>query len=518
MTIDTSTYRLLGTTGLKVSPLTLGAMMFGKIGNPDHDDSVRIIHRALDAGINIIDTADVYSRGESEEIVGKALKGRRDDVIVATKVHGTMSDDDPNQQGNSRRWIIREVESSLRRLGTDYIDLYQLHRPRPETDIDDTLSALSDLVHAGQGPLHRHHDVPAVAGRGGPVGGRAPAPRAPGDRAGAVLDPRPRGRARPAPDRAEVRPRRAAVEPARGRLALGSVPPRRGVRRTPPAAVSGSPPGTTPSLPENAVKLEAVHQLQDLADQAGVSLVHLALAFVLEHPAVTSAIIGPRTMEHLESQLDVVKVSLAQDVLDRIDEIVPPGTTINEADRGYAPPALDRRVAAAALRLRLTQPRVIRARRSPAGAPGSAACFAHEHRRRLVPRPRRPRPGPLLGRRGLDRRTAPRGPGSRSSPTGSSGTATTSPGPRDRLAVACGLPHRHPGHRPRTPRRKEIDASQGRLGGRGTATAGFVTGLIGTIWSALAALLVIGVFAFGGALTDDCSTVSTSDGGTVTTC
>ena len=141
--------RDLGTTGVKVSPLCLGAMMFGAWGERDHDKSAAIIHRALDAGINFIDTADVYSRGESEEIVGKALKGRRDNVVLATKVHGTMGDD-PNEFGNSRRWIVREVENSLRRLGTDWIDLYQIHRPEPDTDIDETLGALTDLVRAGK--------------------------------------------------------------------------------------------------------------------------------------------------------------------------------------------------------------------------------------------------------------------------------------------------------------------------------------------------------------------------------
>src|SRR4051812_46660612 len=141
-------YRSLGRTGVKVSPLCLGAMMFGAWGNPDHDESIRIIHRALDAGLNFIDTADVYSRGESEEIVGEALStppGRRDEVVLATKVHGTMGDD-PNQFGNSRRWIAREVDASLRRLKTDYIDLYQIHRPEEDTDIDETLGVLSDLV------------------------------------------------------------------------------------------------------------------------------------------------------------------------------------------------------------------------------------------------------------------------------------------------------------------------------------------------------------------------------------
>ena len=180
--------RTLGQTGVKVSPLCLGAMMFGAWGETDHDKSIRIIHRALDAGVNFVDTADVYSRGESEEIVGKALAGgRRDNVVLATKVHGTMGDD-PNQFGNSRRWIIREVEDSLRRLGTDWIDLYQIHRPEDDTDIDETLGALTDLVAAGQGALHRLVDVPGEPDRRGPVDRRAPRPRALRLRAAALLD------------------------------------------------------------------------------------------------------------------------------------------------------------------------------------------------------------------------------------------------------------------------------------------------------------------------------------------
>ena len=142
-------YRALGKTGIKVSPYCLGAMMFGALGNADHDDSIRIIHKALDAGINFIDTADAYSRGESEEIVGKALKGRRDDIVLATKAHLPMGDD-PNQRGTSRRWLTRELEASLRRLQTDHVDLYQIHRPSPDTDIEETLSALTDLMRAGK--------------------------------------------------------------------------------------------------------------------------------------------------------------------------------------------------------------------------------------------------------------------------------------------------------------------------------------------------------------------------------
>ncbi len=184
-------YRTLGTTGMKVTPLCLGAMMFGAWGNPDHDDSVRIIHRALDAGINFIDTADVYSRGESEQIVGKALAGgKRDNVVLATKVHGTMGDD-PNQFGNSRRWIIREVEDSLKRLNTDWIDLYQIHRPEADTDIDETLGRADRPGPRGQGPLHRLLHLPRLADRRGAVGRAAARPRAVRLRAAAVLDARP---------------------------------------------------------------------------------------------------------------------------------------------------------------------------------------------------------------------------------------------------------------------------------------------------------------------------------------
>ena len=189
-------HRPLGRTGVSVSKFCLGAMMFGAWGNPDHDESIRIIHAALDAGINFIDTADVYGQGESEEIVGKALAGgRRDDVILATKFHNAMGED-PNRHGNSRRWIIRAVEDSLRRLGTDWIDLYQVHRPDPRTDIEETLSALSDLVHQGKVRYIGALDLPRQPDRGGAVGRARPAAAALRHRAAAVLDPRPRRRGR----------------------------------------------------------------------------------------------------------------------------------------------------------------------------------------------------------------------------------------------------------------------------------------------------------------------------------
>ena len=215
--------RTLGRTGVTVSPLCLGAMMFGAWGEEDHDESIRIIHRALDAGIKFIDTADVYSRGESEEIVGKALAGgRRDNVILATKVHGKMGDD-PNEFGNSRRWIVREVENSLRRLGTDWIDLYQIHRPELDTDIDETLGALTDLVRAGKGSLHRLLDVPREPDRRGAVGGGEARTGALRLRAAAVLAPPSRRRGGRAPHLPPLRHGCDPVEPAGGRLALRAV-------------------------------------------------------------------------------------------------------------------------------------------------------------------------------------------------------------------------------------------------------------------------------------------------------
>ena len=211
-------YRTLGGTGVKVSPFCLGAMMFGAWGNPDHEDSIRIIHRALDAGINFVDTADVYARGESEEIVGKALKGRRDRVVLATKAHGSMGDD-VNERGNSRRWLVRECDASLRRLGTDWIDLYQIHRWDPDTDHDETLGALTDLVRAGQGALHRVVDVSAERDRRCAVGRRAARSRAVRLRATALLDARARRRGRSAARLPGVRHGRDLLEPARGWLA-----------------------------------------------------------------------------------------------------------------------------------------------------------------------------------------------------------------------------------------------------------------------------------------------------------
>ena len=332
-------YRQLGRTGVSVSPLCLGAMMFGAWGNTDHEESVRIIHRALDAGINFIDTADVYSRGESEEIVRKALAGRRDKVVLATKFHGTMSDD-PNERGNSRRWIMQEVEASLRRLGTDWIDLYQVHRPEPETDIDETLGALTDLVRAGKIRYLGSSTFPPSA----IVEAQWVAER--------------RGRERfvceQPPYSLLVRGIEAEVLPVCERYGMAVIPwsplgggwltGRYRAGRDAPQSLRAErlPFRYDLSLPENQVKLEAAERLAQLAERAGMSLIHLALAFVMRHPTVTAPIIGPRTMEQLESQLGATEVVLSDDVLDEIDAIVPPGRNVNPVDAGWTPPALER--------------------------------------------------------------------------------------------------------------------------------------------------------------------------------
>jgi aryl-alcohol dehydrogenase-like predicted oxidoreductase len=313
-------------------------MMFGAWGNPDHDESIRVIHRALDAGINFVDTADVYARGESEEIVGKALKGRRDSVVLATKVHGQMHDTDPNMRGNSRRWIAQEVEASLRRLQTDWIDLYQIHRWDPATDHDETLGALTDLQRAGKIRYLGSSTYPPSA----IVEAQWVAER--------------RGLARfvceQPPYSILVRGIETEVLPTCERYGMGVIPwsPlaggwlsgkfRKGSDATSRRA-ERIPERYDLSLPGNQQKLEAAEQLALLAEQAGLSLIHLALAFVIRHPTVTAAIIGPRTLEQLEGQLGAADVQLSDDVLDAIDAIVPPGTNLNPVDAGWWPPHLD---------------------------------------------------------------------------------------------------------------------------------------------------------------------------------
>ena len=330
--------RQLGHTGVSVSPLCLGAMMFGAWGNPDHAESVRIIHAALDAGINFIDTADVYSLGESEEIVGEALRGRREGVVLASKFHAAMGED-PNERGNSRRWIMREVDNSLRRLKTDWIDLYQVHRPEPDTDIAETLGALSDLVHQGKVRYIGSSTFPAS------------------QVVEAQWVARERGLQRfvceQPPYSMLVRAVEADLLPTAQRHHMGVIPwsPLAGgwlsggwrKGRQPPSSTRAQrlPARYDLSLAENQRKLEAADALAALAEEAGMSLIHMALAFVIRHPAVSAAIIGPRTMEQLQSQLGADELQLSGELLDRIDAIVAPGTNVNPADGGWQDPALE---------------------------------------------------------------------------------------------------------------------------------------------------------------------------------
>ena len=329
-------YRPLGRTGVSVSQMCLGTMMFGAFGNPDHDAVVRIIHKALDAGINFIDTAAGYSAGESEQIIGKALTSeRRKSVVLAVKF-GPPLDKDPNHRGASRRWITEGVEGSLRRLGTDWIDLYQVGVPDPNTDIDETLSALSDLVRAGKIRYFGASKVPAsqiveaqwIADRRGHGHFRTEQP----------------------PYSLLTRAIEYDVLPTCQRHGMG-------VMTYSPLAggwLSGkyrkgrevSGPGSSARLrrlperynanhPSNAAKLDAADALAALADETGITLIQMAIAFATHHPAVTSAIIGPRTIEHLDTYLAADGINLSGDLLDRIDEIVPPGFTINIVDNTW---------------------------------------------------------------------------------------------------------------------------------------------------------------------------------------
>ncbi|WP_049575526.1 aldo/keto reductase [Nonomuraea sp. SBT364] len=331
-------YRALGGTGIEVSTHCLGAMMFGFVGNPDHDECVRIIHTALDRGVNFVDTADMYSTGESEEIVGKALAGRRDDVVLATKVHFPMGEG-PNRGGNSRRWIVREVEESLRRLRTDWIDLYQVHRPDPTTDIEETLGVLGDLVREGKIRAFGCSTFPAeeiaeshhVAERRGLSRFRTEQP----------------------PYSLMARGVETSVLPTCLRYGMGVLtwsPLASGfltgrIRKGGPIDLTSgrariTPARFDPAIPENQVKLDAVERLVEVAEDLGCTLPELAVAFPLAHPAVTSVIIGPRTMEQLEASLKGASLVLDDATLDRIDEIVPPGVNLYQPDGAWRPRSL----------------------------------------------------------------------------------------------------------------------------------------------------------------------------------
>ncbi|MDT0426990.1 aldo/keto reductase [Streptomyces salyersiae] len=329
-------YRTLGRTGVQVSTLALGAMNFGAIGRTTQDEATAIVDAALEGGVNVIDTADMYGAGESEEMVGRAVAGRRDDVVLATKAAMPM-DDDRNHRGGSRRWLVTELDNSLRRLGVDHVDLYQIHRWDPSTSDEETLSALTDLQRAGkiryfgsstfpayrvvqaQWAAREHHlsryvteqpsysalqrgierDVLPVAEEYG-LGVLAWSPLASGWLSGAVREGR------------EITTSRSKMLPERFDL----------------------------SLPANRARLDAVERLAKVADEAGLTLIQLALGFVTAHPAVTSALIGPRTQEHLRTQLAAADTVLSADVLDAIDAIVAPGTDLAAHEKFDTPPAL----------------------------------------------------------------------------------------------------------------------------------------------------------------------------------
>jgi aryl-alcohol dehydrogenase-like predicted oxidoreductase len=329
-------YRTMGRTGVQVSTLALGAMNFGSLTRTTQDDAVAIVDAALEAGINVIDTADMYSVGESEEIVGKAIAGRREDIVLATKASLPMSEE-RNHQGGSRRWLVTELDNSLRRLGVDHVDLYQIHRWDPRTSDEETLSALTDLQRAGKiryfgsstFPAYRivqaqwaarehhlgryvteqpsysvlqrgieSHVLPVTEEYG--LGVLVWSPLASGWLSGAVREGR------------EVTSYRSTVMPERFDL----------------------------TVPANRARLDAVEKLARVADEAGLTMIQLALGFVTAHPAVTSAIIGPRTLDHLRSQLAAADTVLPADVLDAIDTIVAPGTDLAPAEKHDTPPAL----------------------------------------------------------------------------------------------------------------------------------------------------------------------------------
>jgi len=328
-------YRTLGNTGVQVSRFGLGTMVLGVWGNRDLAECARIIQRAIDAGINLIDTADVYGAGENELIVGRAIAGRRDDILLATKFHGAMGDD-VNRQGNSRRWVMRAIDESLRRLDVDHVDLYQIHRPDPTTPIEETVGALDDLVRAGKIRYWGTSTFPAAeiveartaAARRSATGPHTEQP----------------------PYSILCRHIEREVLPVCQRHGIGVLTWSplsggwlTGKYRAAGAAPEGSRAATNPEHfdGDNHAKAAAVDRLRSVAEQAGLPLAHLALAWAAEHPVVSSVLIGPRTDEQLIDLLEAIDVKLDTDTLDAIDEIVAPGTNLNPADAGWTPPGLD---------------------------------------------------------------------------------------------------------------------------------------------------------------------------------
>lgn len=327
---------------MDVSVHCLGTMMFGFVGNADHDECARMVHTALDAGVNFVDTADMYSTGESEEIVGAALRGRRDDVILATKGHFPLDDDQVlNRRGNSRRWLQRALDDSLRRLQTDWIDVYQVHRPDPDTDIEETLSALTDLQRAGK--------IRAF--------GCSTFSPAQVVEAHAVSDRMGLGRFRTEQPPYSILARGVEAEllPVTQRLGMGVLVwsplafgfltgryrKGRAVDLTTGRAAL-RPANFDPADPVTAAKLDAVEQLIEVADDLGCTLPALAHAFTVAHPAVTSVILGPRTPAQLHASLEGADLLLDDTTLDRIDAIVPPGTNVYDPNGRFELPTLSR--------------------------------------------------------------------------------------------------------------------------------------------------------------------------------
>jgi aryl-alcohol dehydrogenase (NADP+) len=321
-------YRTLGRTGIQVSPYAVGTLMFATSMGNAPEESARLLHQALDAGLNFVDTADAY--GDSEEVVGRALEGRRDDVVLATKF-SRPTGPGPNQQGAARRWIVTAVENSLRRLRTDHIDLYQLHRPDPATDIEETLAALTDLISSGK--------VRAIGASNTPATGIVEAQW--------VAERRCLARFHTEQPAYSLLSRgiEREVLPTVQRFGMGALvwgPLGQGlltgrVRRDQGNDLRRA--GLFKHLNDEH-RLDAVEKLIPLADEAGLPLTHLAMAFTIAHPGVTSALIGVRTQAHLDALLTGLDVTLTDDLLDRIDEIVPPGTDIGTLDQAYQPPAL----------------------------------------------------------------------------------------------------------------------------------------------------------------------------------
>jgi aryl-alcohol dehydrogenase (NADP+) len=327
-------YRELGSTGVRVSRFGLGTMVLGVWGNRDLAECARIVHQALDAGINLVDTADVYGAGENEGIVGRAIAGRRDDVVLATKFHGPMGDD-VNRRGNSRRWIMRAIDDSLRRLGVEHVDVYQVHRPDPSTPIEETVAALDDLVRAGKVRYWGTSTFPAdelvearwAADRRGVTGPHTEQPPY------SILCRHVERDVLPACQRHGIGV--IVWSPLSGGWLTGKY---RGAGDAP----EGSRAATNPDHFDghNAAKASAVDRLRTIADNAGLSLAHLSLAWAAEHPAVSSVLLGPRTEDQLTDLLGAADVTLDTDTLDAIDAVVAPGTDLNPADAGWSPPGL----------------------------------------------------------------------------------------------------------------------------------------------------------------------------------